>query len=73
MSNNDSLTERRGPRPRRMLVTALFVLSTAAVAACTPHTVAAKHPCPDLSVRGAIALAKLGLTPEELKLQEKCR
>ena len=55
-----------------MVVAAVIVLGTTVTAACTPHTVAQKHPCPDLSVRGAVALAKLGLTPKELKAQAHC-
>jgi hypothetical protein len=72
MRTNDSRAERGWSGPRRMLVSALVVLSATVVAGCTSHAVAVKHPCPDLSVRGAIALAKIGLTPKELKLQEKC-
>ena len=49
------------------------MLGSTVTAACTPHTVAVKHPCPDLSVRGAVALAKIGLTPDELKAQPHCQ
>ena len=72
MRTNDSRAGRRWPGPRRVLVTALVVSSAAVVAGCEPHTEAVKHPCPDVSVRGATALAKVGLTPKELKLQQKC-
>ena len=72
MTSNHPETGRPRSGPRTMLVAACLVLGTTMTAACTPHTVAQKHPCPDLSLRGAVALAKLGLTPKELKAQEHC-
>jgi hypothetical protein len=55
-----------------MLVAAAAFLSTVAIAGCSPHTVSQQNPCSEASIRGAIALAKVGLTPKELKLQQKC-
>jgi hypothetical protein len=58
-------------RPRLVLV-ALVIATVAAATACTPHHEALTHPCPTESGRGVIALAKVGLSGDELKLQEKC-
>jgi hypothetical protein len=49
-------------------------------AGCSTHNEAVSHPCPTVSKgkavavsnRGKIGLAKIGLTPKELKAQQKC-
>jgi hypothetical protein len=70
MGNHQASSERRGPGKPRIL--ALVVLSMTAAAGCTTHSVAQQNPCTAVSIRGAIGVAKLGLTAEELKLQQKC-
>jgi hypothetical protein len=40
--------------------------------ACTPHHEALTHACPTVVGRGVVALAKVGLSADELRLQEKC-
>jgi hypothetical protein len=73
MTNDDSLTTPgRASRPRRVFLAAVAVLSAAGLAACTPHKVSLTHPCPAVSNRGASQLPKIGLTPKELKAQQKC-
>jgi hypothetical protein len=57
---------------RGLLAVALIALTTTAVAGCSTHDESVQNPCPQLSRRGAVALAKLGLTPQELEQQEKC-
>jgi hypothetical protein len=60
-------------RRRPRLVLAALLIGVGAVAsACTAHHEALTHPCPTIAGRGAIALAKVGLAPQELKVQEKC-
>jgi hypothetical protein len=59
-------------RHRGLLAVAVVALVTATVAGCTTHTESVQNPCPELSRRGAIAMAKLGLTPQELKQQGRC-
>jgi hypothetical protein len=60
-------------------VVAVLVASSALTTGCSTHQVAAFRPCPQaakavaVSDRGAIGLVKIGLTPEGLKRQEKCR
>jgi hypothetical protein len=61
----------RMSRPR-LVVAALAVAAGAVATACTPHHEALSHPCPTVLGRGVIALAKVGLSGDELKLQEKC-
>jgi hypothetical protein len=56
----------------RRLVVAAVALAVLATAGCRPHDESVKNPCPELSPRGAVALAKLGLTPRELKEQARC-
>jgi hypothetical protein len=63
---------RRIVRRPRFVVLALVITASAAATACTPHHEAVTHPCPTIAGRGVIALAKVGLAPQELKLQEKC-
>jgi hypothetical protein len=59
----------------------LVVAIGALGAGCSTQQAAVSHPCPRSSVqgrtvaassRGAIGLAKIGLTPKRLKTQEKC-
>jgi hypothetical protein len=57
---------------RRLLAAAVTALTVIAVAGCSTHTESVQNPCPEVSRRGAVALAKLGLTPQELKQQGKC-
>jgi hypothetical protein len=59
-------------RRQRLVVAALAVAAGAVATACTPHDEALSHPCPTVLGRGVIALAKVGLSGDELKLQEKC-
>ena len=73
MTRNHPPTNKRGRALRNLVIAGSVLLGSTAVAACTPHDVGVKHPCPDLSIRGAVALAKLGLTPDELKAQQHCR
>jgi hypothetical protein len=72
--------ERRA-RSLRALVGAVAALSLLATA-CSTHDVAATRTCTTVtkggkvvavSNRGAIGMAKVGLTPKALKLQEKCK
>lgn len=64
---------------RRIAVTGALLLVTA-VAGCSTHDVAVERPCPEvtaddvaaISNRGAIGMAKLGLTPESLKARGDC-
>jgi hypothetical protein len=70
MGNNHTASMQRGPGIRCVL--ALVVLSMTAAAGCTAHRVAQQNPCTAVSIRGAVAVAKLGLTHKELKLQQKC-
>jgi hypothetical protein len=73
MTRNHPPAEQRGRALRNLVIAGSVLLGSTVAAACTPHDVGVKHPCPDLSVRGAVALAKLGLTPDELKGQQHCR
>jgi len=67
---------------RARLAPLCFVLTSAlGLAACSTHRVAQTHPCPALtaqskvvvaSSRGAIGLAKVGLTPKGLKALDDC-
>jgi hypothetical protein len=66
--------------PSRPLVVLVLALS-ALFAGCSTTRVAVSHPCPGspanaktvaASNRGAIGLAKVGLTPKRLKADEKC-
>ena len=56
---------------RRSLIAAA-VLTAVVAAGCSTHEEDVQNPCPELSRRGAVALAKLGLTPRELRDQVKC-
>jgi hypothetical protein len=58
-------------RPRFVLA-ALAIAVAAVATSCTTHHEALTNPCPTVLGRGAIAMEKLGLTPAELKLQQKC-
>lgn len=62
-----------------LLTPALFAI---AATGCSTHEVAVSRPCATVTRggkavaienRGAIAMAKVGLTPAGLKAQEKCR
>ncbi len=68
-------------RRTRVLVALLFVASLVGTAGCSTHRAAVTNPCPVVSKqgtivvtpnRGAIAMAKVGLTPKSLKTQQKC-
>jgi hypothetical protein len=74
----------RGASGRARRVIALVgssALFCVAATGCSTHNVAVSRPCfkvtGDKAVaidnRGAIAMAKIGLTPEGLKNQERCR
>jgi hypothetical protein len=61
-------------------VAGVLALSTVAVG-CSTHDEATSRPCPPvapkgtavaISRRGAVGMAKVGLTPAGLKAQEKC-
>ena len=72
MTRTDSPRTRRASGPRRALAAGLVVVSVAGMAACTPHKEAQVFPCPAASPRGASQLPRIGLTPTELKAQQKC-
>lgn len=72
MGNEAGGAGRGHPGARRLLAVVVVALTTTTVAGCTTHSESVQNPCPELSRRGAIAIAKLGLTPQELKQQEKC-
>jgi hypothetical protein len=66
---------------RRLLIGAVAALSLLATA-CSTQNVAATRTCTTVtkggkvvavSNRGKIGMAKIGLTPRSLKLQEKCK
>jgi hypothetical protein len=62
-----------GNRATRVRTRSLaFAVGVFLLAACTPHHVAVTHPCPAVSTRGAPQLAKVGLTPRELKAHDAC-
>ena len=73
MTRNHPTTEQRRRGLRNLVLAGSVLLGSTVVAVCTPHDVGVKHPCPDLSIRGAVALAKLGLTADVLKAQQHCR
>jgi hypothetical protein len=69
------------PLALRVLSVVIVVLALS-VTACSTHDVAATRTCTTVtkggkvaavSNRGAVGLAKIGLTPKGLKLQEKCK
>jgi hypothetical protein len=57
---------------RRAIMAGVVILTAALTGACAAHREPLTNPCPTLVGRGAVALAKLGLSSKELKLQEKC-
>jgi hypothetical protein len=67
----------RGPRLALGTLVALSILT----AGCSTHDVAVSNPCRTtrggkvvaVSSRGAIAMAKVGLSPRGLKAQEQCK
>jgi hypothetical protein len=72
---------RTGLRSQRWFVAVFALASAITVGACSTHRVAVTNPCPTLTKngvvvvspnRGAIGLAKIGLTPAAVKAQEKC-
>jgi hypothetical protein len=72
MRNEAARPSQGGTSVRRLLAAGGVALAAVVVAGCTTHSESVQNPCSELSPRGAIALAKLGLTPDELKQQEKC-
>jgi hypothetical protein len=72
MTKNEPLRTPRLSAGRRLLVAGLVVLGASGLAACTPHKEAQIFPCPAASPRGAPQLPRIGLTPRELKAQQKC-
>ena len=68
-----------GVSSRRAVAVGVLLLF-GAVAGCSTHDVAVERPCPEvtakkvaaISNRGAIGMAKVGLTPEALKAREDC-
>jgi hypothetical protein len=71
-ADDSHASHKRPATVRRALVVGVLVSGTSLLAACTPHQVAQTHPCATPSNRGAPQLAKIGLTPAELKAQAKC-
>jgi hypothetical protein len=71
---------RRRARTWRLLIGTVGALSLVATG-CSTHDVSATRTCTTvtngkvvaISSRGAIGMAKIGLTPKALKLQEKCK
>jgi hypothetical protein len=61
----------RARRARASLIAGI-ALTALVAAGCSTHDEDVRNPCPELSGRGAVALAKLGLTPRELKEQAEC-
>jgi hypothetical protein len=59
-------------RMRGVLAGLVLVAASASIAGCSRHDVALTRPCPTGSGLRATTLPKIGLTPAELKLQEKC-
>jgi hypothetical protein len=57
---------------RRLVIALAVVLAAATATACTAHHEALTRACPTVAGRGVVALEKLGLSAEELKVQEKC-
>jgi hypothetical protein len=51
---------------------ALALVAGALATACTPHHEALVNPCRPLPGRGVVALAKVGLSGDELEMHEKC-
>jgi hypothetical protein len=62
----------RVPGRQRLVLAALTLVAGVTAAACTAHHEALIHPCPTVAGRGVVALAKVGLSSDELKVQEKC-
>jgi hypothetical protein len=71
MVNQTARADGSATRARRSLIAAV-ALTALVAAGCSTHDEDVRNPCPELSGRGAVALAKLGLTPRELKEQAKC-
>jgi hypothetical protein len=72
VANDDSRGAVGAVRRRPLIAAGVAVLAATALTACRPHDESVQNPCPELSRLGAIAMAKLGLTPLELKQQQKC-
>jgi hypothetical protein len=69
------------PMSRRHVIGVLALLTALAVSGCTPHTVSVTDPCRTvsgqgsivvISDRGAVGLARIGLTPRGLKAEQNC-
>lgn len=76
----DISVKRRGTRTA--LLMCLLAMPTTIATGCSTHREAVSHPCTTVTKggkviavenRGAIAMAKVGLTPNSLKAQEKCK
>ena len=71
------------PRSSRRAAAAAgaVLLLGALLAGCSTHDEAVSRPCPEvtskkvaaISNRGAIGMAKIGLTPDNLKAREDCK
>jgi hypothetical protein len=80
MTNRVNRHVRRARAKAAAGLTCLVLLLGAAAGGCSTHDVAVSRPCTivkagkavALSNRGAVAMAKIGLTPRALKAQEKC-
>jgi hypothetical protein len=57
---------------QRLFLVGLALLAASTATACSAHHEALTHPCPTVAGRGVVALAKVGLSSDELKVQEKC-
>ena len=57
---------------RAVIVSAVLALLLALVAGCSTHDEPLTRACPTVAGRGVAALPKLGLSADELKVQEKC-
>ena len=57
---------------RRHAVLLSVVVAAAAITACSTHEEPLMQPCTTIVGRGVVGLPKVGLAPEELKLQQKC-
>jgi hypothetical protein len=60
------------PGRPRLFLAGVALVAGLTVTACAAHHEALTHPCPTVTGRGVVALAKVGLSSKELKVQEKC-
>jgi len=49
-----------------------LVLTATVLTACTPHNESVQNPCLTDARRGATGLPKIGLTPREVRQQQRC-